>query len=144
MIREILLACAGAVGFALLFRLERKKLWIVAVGSAGAWYGYLVLCGWLGNQSFAIFVITAFIVLLSGIISIVAKCPGILFSTPILIPFIPGAALYYVMYDVISRSGALERDFQVLYEQTGAMTLGILVAELGVVLIRKIYSVLSK
>ena len=139
MILEILLASAGAVGFAILFRMEHRQLWIVAVGSALSWYGYLLFCDWFDNESSAMLVITALIVFSSGIVSIFAKCPGLLFSTPILIPFIPGAALYYVMYDIVSQSGSLAKDIRILSEQTGAMVMGILIAELGLVLLRNVY-----
>lgn len=139
MMIEILLACAGAVGFAVLFRMEQEKLWIIALGSAASWYVYLLLCDCLKEQNIAMFMITALIVFLSGIVSIFTKCPGLLFSTPILIPFIPGAALYYVMYDIVSQSGSLAKDVRVLCEQAGAMVMGILAAELGVVFLQKMY-----
>lgn len=55
--------------------------------------------------------------------------PIILYSTPILIPFIPGATLYYAMNDLVRKSPAAEETLQLLIYQVGAMALGILVAE---------------
>lgn len=127
---SILLAAAGAAGFAILFGIEKKWLWLIALSSGIAWGGYLLLCRWLPKDSIALFLITVFIVVVSGGLSVFVKCPVILFSTPVLIPFIPGAALYYVMYDLVSRNSLLFRDFQVLASQSGAMAMGILVAEL--------------
>lgn len=127
---SILFAAAGAAGFAILFGIEKKWLWIIALSSGIAWGGYLLLCRWFPKDSMAMFLITVFIVIVSGGLSVFVKCPVILFSTPVLIPFIPGAALYYVMYDIVSRSSLLSRDFQILVSQSGAMAMGILVAEL--------------
>lgn len=143
MFRQVLLAALGATGFAILFGMEKKNLWMISLASGFAWYGYLLLCKCL-DESFAIFCITAFVVLLSGILSFFVKCPLFLFSTPILIPFIPGAPLYYVMYDIVSKNMALYEDLKVLIYQVGAMALGILVAEFGIRFIRKCLSICTR
>ena len=66
------------------------------------------------------------------------NCPVLLFSTPILIPYIPGAALYYAMYDIIRRSSSFPDDIRVLLCQSGAMALGILVAGMGLMVIQAV------
>lgn len=139
MIREVILAAAGATGFALLFGMQRKKVWIITVNSAAAWYLYLLIGRYTGNMIFAMFMVTVLVGLVSGILAIFVKCPLMVFATPILIPFIPGAALYYVMYDIVNGLPALAEDFTSLLLQAGAIALGILVAEIGLTVVKMIY-----
>lgn len=129
MLKQTLLAAFGATGFAILFGMPKKRLWIIFLTSNAAWYSYLLLCELLQNTITALFFITVFVVLLSKIITLFTKGPVILYSTPILIPFIPGATLYYAMNDLVRKSPAAEETLQLLIYQVGAMALGILVAE---------------
>lgn len=138
MLNESLLAAFGACGFGLLFGMKRTRLWIVFLASSVAWYGYLLLCQWFGNEIPAMFLTTVFVVVFAKIITLFVESPVILFSTPILIPFIPGAALYSVMYDVVSKSDRITKDMWLLACQVGAMVLGILVAEMIVIVARKV------
>ncbi len=140
---KVFLVAAGATGFAVLFGMKTKKLWIIFMISGFMWYIYKELCRWFQKDSVAMFMITVMIVLISGVLSLILKCPEILFSTPILIPYIPGASLYYVMYDLVSRSPSLEENFRILLYQSGAMALGILVAEL-VLMVMKVFVCYNK
>lgn len=130
MLKNVLLAAFGATGFAILFGMSQKRLWIIFLTSGMAWYGYLMLCELLNNTITALFAITVLVVLLSKIITKYAKGPVLLFSTPILIPFIPGATLYHAMSDLVRKSPETNENLQLLVYQVSAMALGILVAEL--------------
>lgn len=138
MLNESILAAFGACGFAILFGMKRTRLWIVFIASGCSWYGYLVLCRWFENEIPAMFFITVFVVVFAKIITLFVESPVILFSTPILIPFIPGATLYYVMYDFVSKNDKLVIDMWLLACQVGAMALGILVAEMIVIVAKKV------
>lgn len=140
MLKDVLLAAFGATGFAILFGMSKKRLWIIFLTSGIAWYGYLLLCGLLNNSITALFAITVFVVLLSKIITKLTKGPVLLFSTPILIPFIPGATLYYAMSDLVRKSPETNENLQLLVYQVSAMSLGILVAELLIIFGRTISS----
>lgn len=96
MLKEILLAAAGATGFAILFGIKRSKLWEIFLAGGFSWYGYLVLCKVFGEEILAMFLIT--------VCAVVMTKGNMLFSTPVLIPFIPGATLYHVMDDLVSKS----------------------------------------
>lgn len=137
MLKNILLAALGATGFAVLFGMSKKRLWIIFFTSGAAWYGYLMLCQYFHNTITALFGITVLVVLLSKIITGFTKGPVLLFSTPILIPFIPGATLYYAMSDLVRKSPETNENLQLLVYQVSAMALGILVAELLIILINK-------
>lgn len=88
--KEIILAAAGATGFGLLFGVRGKKIVLITINSAIAWYLYLIIGKWSGNSILAMFAVTVVVGILSGIIAIFIKCPLMVFTTPILIPFIPG------------------------------------------------------
>lgn len=135
---QVLLAAAGAAGFGILFGMKTKKLWIVFLTSGLAWYIYQILCQWFSKDGMAMFLITVLIVLISGILSLFIKCPVILFSTPILIPYIPGAALYSVMYDMVSDRASITKNLKILLYQSGSMALGILAAGVLLMVIQTI------
>ena len=129
MLKEILLAALGATGFAIIFGIKRTKLWNIFLAGGLSWYGYIMLCQWVGDDIIAMFLITVFVV-------IMAKMnPS--FSTPVLIPFIPGATLYYVMNDLVSKNKNFVADMWLLLCQVGAMALGILVAQMMVIVFGK-------
>ena len=129
-LKNVLLAALGATGFAILFGMSKKRLWIIFFTSGAAWYGYLMLCRCFHNTIAALFVITVLVVLLSKIIIKFTKGPVLLFFTPILIPFIPGATLYYAMSDLVRKSPETNENLQLLVYQVSALALAILVAEL--------------
>lgn len=134
--REVVLAAVGAVGFAVIFGMKKDRLWIIFLSSALAWYGYRVLGRILSNDITALFAITVVVVIWSEEITVFWKAPAMLYSTPILIPFIPGATLYYTMSDLIRKNSQFNTHLQLLIAQVGAMALGILVAEM-IVLCKK-------
>ena len=136
--KEILLAAFGATGFVVLFGMQKKRLWIIFLTSGAAWYGYRLLCELLQNTISALFLITIFVILFSKVVTRFTKGPILLYSTPILIPFIPGATLYYAMNDLVSKSPAVKETIQLLVYQVGAMALGILVGELVILFFREI------
>lgn len=135
--KEIILAAAGATGFGLLFGIRGKKIWFITLNSAFAWYVYLLIGKYSGNLILAMFIVTVLVGMVSGIIALFIKCPLMVFIIPILIPFIPGATLYYVMYDIVNQLPELNERFTLLLSQVGAIALGILVAEIGLTVVKK-------
>ncbi len=144
MLREILLAATGATGFAVIFGMKRTNLISVWIVSALSWATYRFLCLRFDKNSMAMFLITLLVILVSKIITYYIKCPVFLFSTPVLIPFIPGASLYYVMDDIINQNENIIKDAQVLGMQVAAMALGIFVAEMMLIILAKIVLVMRR
>ncbi len=129
MLEQVVLASLGAVGFGAIFGLPRKKLWIIAAMGAIAWWGYIILEKRLENQGMAIFIITVVVVICAKIFVKEIKCPAFVISTPVLIPFIPGATLYLVMNDFVGSEVTLMNNLDLLWQQVGAIVAGNLVAE---------------
>ena len=129
--KEIILAAVGATGFGLLFGVQRKRLWIIFVSSGFAWYGYLILSKLTGKENLALFLITVFVMLGAKLAGLFVEESVVLFTTPILIPFIPGATLYYVMRDLVSQNSSFWDNLELLAGQVSAMVFGI-VCVLGI------------
>ena len=132
------------MGYAMLFGMKGKDVSLIAVNSAFAWYLYLRIAEETDNIILAMFFVTVLVGLVSGILTIFIKCPLTVFATPILMPLVPGSTLYYVMYDIVNRSGQLWMDVRWLFMQVAAIAFGILAAEIVMALIRLFYSRLSR
>lgn len=139
MLYETLLAALGAVGFAIIFGMKRSSLWVIFLVSGVSWYAYLLLCKVFQDEIPAMFFITVFVVVFAKMITLFMEGPVILFSTPILIPFIPGSTLYYVMADLVGKKTSFTTHMWLLLRQVGAMALGILVAEMIMTVAKKAY-----
>lgn len=95
---------AGTIGFALIFKIALRKLWIVSICGLLAFVvyeGFLTLSGNILVASFASAIALA---LLSEICARVFRAPTNMFLFPGCIPIIPGSALYYTMYNLLSLS----------------------------------------
>lgn len=136
--RNVVLAALGATGFALLFGIKRTKMGFIFVASGVAWYGYEILCRSLKKEEIAMYIVTVMVVLFAKILTLFVDGSVMKFTTPILIPFIPGATLYYVMRDLLNQSREIILDMESLVEQLGAMVLGIISAEIIIVVVEKI------
>lgn len=136
MLREILLAAAGAMGYAMLFGMKGKNIWLIAGNSAFAWYLYLMIKSRTENAILAMFLVTVLVGLAAGILAVLLKCPMTVFATPILMPLVPGSTLYYVMYDTVNRREQLSEDVRWLLMQVGAIAFGILASEILLTLIK--------
>lgn len=123
---EMLLVAAGATGFAVIFKMNKKRLWIVGLISGTSWGIYKGICYMTQNDIVALFIITVIIVMSSQFISKYINSTAILFATPILIPYIPGSTLYLVMSDFINRRSTFSSNLRLLLYQVGAMALGLI------------------
>jgi uncharacterized membrane protein YjjB (DUF3815 family) len=125
---QTLMGCIGAVGFAVLFNVRGKRLWLIALASAMSWLGY-VLCDYFGAGLFwAIFCGTTVAGMLSEILARVVKAPVLMLLVPILIPLIPGGTLYNMMSCLVrSHHEQFLRYARQLMEEAGAIALGIIV-----------------
>lgn len=126
---QTIMGLLGSIGFAILFGIYDRKLFMIAAGSAAGWVVYLI-CAARGCSLFmALFVSSLFITALSELLARVLKTPVILLLVPILIPEIPGADLYYTMYYLVQRiytefGGFLNK----VMTEAGAIALGIILA----------------
>ena len=91
----------GSVGFAVLFGVRGKRLAVIALGSGVGWAVYL-LCRAAGWSIFSgLLAASLFVAALSEILARIIRTPVILLLVPMLIPEVPGEALYYTMYYLV-------------------------------------------
>ena len=70
-------------------------LGIIALASAASWLGFAVCMLWGSGLFWAMFCGTAVAALISEILARIVRVPVLMLLVPILIPLIPGGALYY-------------------------------------------------
>ena len=99
----ILSSLIGTIGFALIFRISLKKLSIVGIGGVFTYIIYEVIYA-IGAQNvlLATFVASVFMAIFSEICARVIRAPAVVFLFPCAIPIVPGSALYYSMYYLLT------------------------------------------
>ena len=101
---EIIQTLTGAicaVGFAVLFNVHGKKLWLLFLGGALDWIVYLVCMRWGGGIFVSMLLATATAALSSEILARIVHAPVLLLMVPMLIPLVPGGDLYHTMRALI-------------------------------------------
>jgi len=124
-----LISAIGAIGFSVLFNVRGRQLWWIAVGAALGWIVYSLVLHYNKTVFMAVFIATAFIVVLGEILARIIKVPIIMLIVPMLIPLIPGGTLYYTMYNLIIENNALFiENLRSLLVQAVAIAVGITVS----------------
>ena len=98
---QTIMGMIGSVGFAVLFGVRGRKLAVIALGSGAGWAVYLV-CRAMGCSIFTgLLAASLFVAALSEVLARMLRTPVILLLVPMLIPEVPGEALYYTMYYLV-------------------------------------------
>lgn len=104
---QIITAGIGAFAFGVLFNLHGKKLLSVFLGGAFGWLLVLLLTHLGANEPTAYFFAALLISFYAEILARVLKAPTTVFTTPSLIPLVPGSSLYYTMAYALDGEKAL-------------------------------------
>lgn len=125
---QIVTSFFASAGFALLFNVHgRKTLWI-GVGGALSWAAYLLVYGASDNMFMSLMIASAAVVAVSEILAREIKVPVTMLMAPMLIPMVPGGALYYTMsYLVRDENTMFAESLRSLLLQAGAIAAGIIV-----------------
>ena len=112
-----------------MFGVRGKRLAVIALGSGAGWAVYL-LCRAAGWSIFSgLLAASLFVAALSEILARIIRTPVILLLVPMLIPEVPGEALYYTMYYLVQ---GLKEEFStyltLVLTEAGAIALGIILA----------------
>ncbi len=126
---QIITACIGSLGFAVLFNVRGIRLIAVAVGGLLSWGVYLLSYRYIGNDPICYFLSAAFVTAYAEVMARVLKTPTTVFITSSLIPLVPGGSLYYTM------AYAFQSDAQRFVEKAvytlqlaAALAIGIIIA----------------
>ena len=107
MLIEVLGTFIAIVGFAVLLDTPRK--YVLLAGAVGALSGFVYLLGikWTLGETMAAFVSAILAGIVSHILARKYKPPFIIFLLGGLLPTVPGAGMYRVVYSVISGNAAM-------------------------------------
>lgn len=98
---QLVMAFLGSAGFAILFHLRKKFLWMASFGGFISWFVYLIADHEIGNLFFATLMASAAGALYAEILARVLKAPSTPFFIVSAIPLIPGSTLYFSMSQVV-------------------------------------------
>lgn len=98
----------GCVGFSIWFDIVKiGQIASCALGTALTWGVYLAARAWLPETYLPVIFASIVCALYAALMARINKAPATIFRTICIYPLIPGAALYYMMYGIILRDGAL-------------------------------------
>lgn len=96
-VKELLTAFFGSVGFALLFNINKKHLLIASLNGVLCWGIYLLCREFSENTFLPSFFATLVVTAVAEVQARAFKCPSTPFYIIGLIPLIPGSSLYYMI-----------------------------------------------
>ena len=104
---QIISAFFGTLGFGFLFNIRGKKLWWAAAGGMLAWTIFLVLGLVIKNEAGRYLIVSVCTTACAEIMARRLKTPASTFSIIVLIPLVPGRALYNTTAHALAGSRAL-------------------------------------
>lgn len=124
----VLAAVIGTVGFALMLRLRKERLPVIAVSTALCYSIYLLCLHFSVADFVANFLASLFAAFVSEFLAKHIKAPVTVFLTPTILPLVPGSSLYYTIEAFFRGNlrGALTY-FSALGRTIGAILLGIII-----------------
>ena len=105
----LLAAMAGSAGFAVWFNVRGKKIACCALGALLTWGVYLAAERWVPGNFGRILTAAVFCGFYAQAMARLNKAPATIFMTVSVFPLIPGAALYYMMYGIVTQDAAFAR-----------------------------------
>lgn len=125
---EIIAAGLGTLGFAVLFNIRGKKLWVGTLGGLLAWALFVALGYGIESVPLRYFIVSTFTSAYSEVFARLMKTPRTTFWLVCLIPLVPGSALYYTMaYALDSNLGNFFSKAIYTVELSAALSLGMVV-----------------
>lgn len=127
MIYQSFFAFLASLGFGVLFNIRGKNLFFAALGGSISWFVYLLSKNNNNSEIFSLFISSIAFSVYSEICARVLKTPVTTIIICALIPLVPGAGMYYTMYEIISgnSSQALELGLSTI-ASAGTLALGII------------------
>ncbi|SFA89790.1 Uncharacterized membrane protein YjjB, DUF3815 family [Acetitomaculum ruminis DSM 5522] len=106
-------AIIGTAGFALIFHIRHKFMFLAVAGGLIGWLVFSVFNNIFTPKSLFISNLMAGLIcaLYSEIMARLLKAPASIFSLPAVIPLIPGAMLYRCMINIVNSNEKLASDY---------------------------------
>lgn len=105
---QILGAFISCVGFAIIYRTKKNRLFLSGLTAALGWAACCVVQSQTESVFTIYFIGAAFVTLFSEVMARVTKAPATIYLVPGLLPMVPGGSLYYTTYALVTgdESGA--------------------------------------
>jgi uncharacterized membrane protein YjjB (DUF3815 family) len=127
MILNSIIAIIASLGFGIIFNIKGKKLIFASIGGGIGWLTYSLTSTLNISDVFALFLSAIVISFYSEIFARILKTPVTTYIVCALIPLVPGAGMYYTMFEIIS--GNLEKAISIginTLSSAGALSLGVI------------------
>lgn len=127
MIEQTIVAFFASLGFGIIFNIKGKNLSFAAIGGGLSWFCYLFLIQNKISNILSLFIASIIFSIYSEICARYLKTPVTTLVICALIPLVPGAGMYYTMYETISGNvnGAVKLGIDTL-ASAGALALGVI------------------
>jgi uncharacterized membrane protein YjjB (DUF3815 family) len=113
-VTQLVTACIGSLGFALLFGMQKKYLAASSLGGMITWGIYMAMNAWLDMSFLACLAASSFAIVYSEVLARIYKTPATMFIMPSVVPLVPGGPLYYAMSEAVrgnmQQAGAYGRE----------------------------------
>lgn len=127
MIEQTFVAFVASLGFGIIFNIRGKNLIFAALGGGLSWFFYLFLTQNEISNILSLFISSIVFSIYSEICARYLKTPVTTIIICALIPLVPGAGMYYTMYETIlgnvSKSASLGLD---TISSAGTLALGVI------------------
>ena len=144
-ILQIVTACIGSLGFAVLFNVRGIRLVAAAIGGLLSWGIYLLCYHYLAYDPACYFLSAAFVTTYAEVMARALKTPTTVFITSSLIPLVPGGSLYYTMaYAFQSDAERFAEKAVYTLQLAAALAIGIITATALARLIVRIFCIRKK
>lgn len=124
---QLITAFTGSMGFAMMFRVDRKKLLLSSIGGLLSWSVYLLMGHWILDDAIRYLIASSVISIYAEILARVIKTPATIFIVTAAVPLFPGGSVYYTMRAAVEQNGPLfieKAKYTLLL--AGAIALGII------------------
>lgn len=92
----------ASLGFAIIFNIRGKNIFIASLGGSISWFIYLLMQNLHNSNTVSLFLATLVVSIYSEAMARVFKSPVTTYTICGIIPLVPGYGMYYTMYYTIS------------------------------------------
>lgn len=110
-IKLVIFSFLSSLGFAIVFRVERKNLFLAGLGGALTRCVYILLLQATDQIFFQCLFSAVFASLYAELMAIHQKMPSTVFLYPSILPLVPGSLLYYIAGNLISSNISATLDY---------------------------------
>lgn len=121
----LLTSFVATFGFAIMFNNKYRHLFIVSLSGVASCAAYM----FIDDVFFSVMVGSVVATLIAEVLARILKSPTTVFLIPAIIPFVPGATLFFMMYNLINKNIlAFRANLNVLFLASLGIAVGIILA----------------